>query len=80
MGPWHAVRTLEWGRRVSSGSGTLGGSFRGLKRTTNKSKSVSFFPWGAGRGGEDGTDESGLAVAADLRAGFLAGVEPEYLP
>lgn len=38
-----------------------------------------FFPWGVGRGKGSGLDESVLAVAADLRARFLAGVKPELL-
>lgn len=79
MDPWHAAPALEWGRRVSSSSGTFVGSFRGLKFTMNKSKSVGFFsPEALGAGG-NGPDESVLAVAADLRARFPAGVKPELL-
>lgn len=38
-----ARRGAGWGRRVPSSSGALGGSFRGLKFTMNKSKSVGLF-------------------------------------
>lgn len=38
-----------------------------------------FLPWGVGRGEGNGPDESVLAVDADLRARFLARVNPELL-